>query len=154
MRAAQFAEGLAGVAERLSTLDKSVKPLVNRRAVFSYIQKILKAHNMTGINFHLSGTQNEFLAKLFHDSCDSLDLDFLRKLHGKLILGQSLVSQCLARSCPELSANLLVRNILVLCNIEKWVQLPSAHALFEALKVRVAHALSDPTPTTPPPATP
>ena len=121
--------------------------------VFNFIHKALKKNKMTGINFHMPCEQNEYLLKLFLDSRDRLDLDFLRNLHGKLILCPPLVSQC-AGSCPELSANLLVRNILVLCTIEKWVQLASAAAFLDTLKVRVAPALSNPTPTTPPPATP
>ena len=153
MAAALFAKGLEEVAITLRTLDGSGKPCGNWQAVFNFILKALKKNKMTGMNFHLPGEQYEFLVKLFLQARNRLHLDFLRNLHGKLIPGPPLVSQC-AGSCPELSANLLVRNILVLCSIEKWVELDSAQVFLDALKVRVAPALSNPTPTTPPPATP
>ena len=153
MAAAVFAKGLEGVAKTLRTLDGSVNPCGNRQAVFNVILTALKKNNLTGINFHLPGEQYELLVKLFLRARNRLDLDFLRNLHGKLIRGPPLVSQC-ADSNPELSTNLLVRNILLLSSIEKWEELVSAEVFLEALRVRVAPALSNPTPTTPPPATP
>ena len=153
MAAAVFAKGLEGVAKTLRTLDGSGNPCSNRQAVFNVILTALKKNNMTGMNFHLPGEQYELLVKLFLRARNRLDLDFLRNLHGKLIRGSPLVSQC-ADSNPELSTNLLVRNILLLCSIEKWEELVSAEVFLDALRVRVAPALSNPTPTTPPPATP
>ena len=121
------------------------QPASGLQLVFNVIFKALKKNKMTGINFHLPGEQYEFLVKLFLEARNRLHLDFLRNLHGKLIPGPPLVSQC-ADSCPELSTNLLVCNILVLCSIEKWVELESAQVFFDALKVRVAPALSNPYP--------